>query len=46
MGHIRLVVAKRLYRDQRIHQIHEGSFEIQRLVPSRTIRKEPEEHMK
>ena len=46
VGYCNPTVAERLYCDQRIHQIHEWSSEVQRPVLSRAIRKEPEEHMK
>jgi len=40
MGYCKPMVVERLYRDQRILEIYEGSSEIQRLVLSRAIRKE------
>ncbi|MBP8294974.1 MAG: acyl-CoA dehydrogenase family protein [Burkholderiales bacterium] len=40
MGYCKPTVVERLYRDQRILEIYEGSSEIQRLVLSRAIRKE------
>lgn len=43
MGYCKPSVVERLYRDQRILEIYEGSSEIQRLVLSRAIRKEAEE---
>ncbi len=42
LGYCKPSVVERLYRDQRILEIYEGSSEIQRLVLSRAIRKEVE----
>jgi len=39
-GYVKPTVAERLYRDQRILEIYEGTSEIQRLVLSRAIRAE------
>jgi alkylation response protein AidB-like acyl-CoA dehydrogenase len=43
LGFCKPSVVERLYRDQRILEIYEGTSEIQRLVLSRAVRKEAEE---
>lgn len=43
LGYCKPAIVERLYRDQRILEIYEGSSEIQRLVLSRAIRKEAED---
>ena len=44
LGYCKPTVVERLYRDQRILEIYEGSSEIQRLVLSRAVRKDAQEH--
>jgi alkylation response protein AidB-like acyl-CoA dehydrogenase len=46
LGYCKPTVVERLYRDQRVLEIYEGSSEIQRFSLSRSIRKEAEEHGK
>jgi hypothetical protein len=41
-GYCKPNVAERLYRDQRVLEIYEGTSEIQRLVLARAVRKEAE----
>jgi alkylation response protein AidB-like acyl-CoA dehydrogenase len=43
LGYCKPSVVERLYRDQRILEIYEGTSEIQRLVLARAVRKEAEE---
>src|SRR3984893_4708509 len=43
LGYCKPTVVERLYRDQRILEIYEGTSEIQRLVLARALRKEAEE---
>ncbi len=42
LGYCKPSVVERLYRDQRILEIYEGTSEIQRLVLARAVRKEAE----
>jgi len=42
LGYCKPTVVERLYRDQRILEVYEGSSEIQRLVLARAVRKEAE----
>jgi alkylation response protein AidB-like acyl-CoA dehydrogenase len=41
-GYVKPFTAERLYRDQRVLEIYEGTSEIQRLVLSRAVKKEAE----
>jgi alkylation response protein AidB-like acyl-CoA dehydrogenase len=43
LGYCKPTVVERLYRDQRILEIYEGTSEIQRLVLARAVRKEAEQ---
>jgi len=43
LGYCKPSVVERLYRDQRVLEIYEGSSEIQRLVLARAVRQEAEE---
>ncbi len=43
LGYCKPTVVERLYRDQRILEIYEGTSEIQRLVLARAVRREAEE---
>jgi len=43
LGYCKPSTVERLYRDQRILEIYEGTSEIQRLVLARAVRKEAEE---
>jgi alkylation response protein AidB-like acyl-CoA dehydrogenase len=43
LGYCKPSIVERLYRDQRILEIYEGTSEIQRLVLARAVRKEVEE---
>jgi alkylation response protein AidB-like acyl-CoA dehydrogenase len=43
LGYCKPTLVERLYRDQRILEIYEGTSEIQRLVLARAVRKEAEE---
>jgi alkylation response protein AidB-like acyl-CoA dehydrogenase len=45
LGYCKPTVAERLYRDQRVLEIYEGTSEIQRLVLARAVRKEAEAAM-
>ena len=42
LGYCKPSTVERLYRDQRILEIYEGTSEIQRLVLARAVRKEAE----
>ncbi|HEY1363817.1 MAG TPA: acyl-CoA dehydrogenase family protein [Xanthobacteraceae bacterium] len=42
LGYCKPTVAERLYRDQRVLEIYEGTSEVQRLVVARAIRKDAE----
>jgi len=42
LGYCKPTVAERLYRDQRVLEIYEGTSEIQRLVLARAVRKDAE----
>jgi alkylation response protein AidB-like acyl-CoA dehydrogenase len=46
LGYCKPTLAERLYRDQRVLEIYEGTSEIQRLVLARAVRREAEEALR